>query len=120
MLQPIVSRLVFLAVKHPSGPQDQIFITVRQMRICLYGTTSLMRGRACRLQLLLALVSAVILGSESRGSRDHNLLSQIRDSLYPGGPGPRIYIPQEQGSLFVASYGLQGYGGGIRNRLHAG
>jgi hypothetical protein len=40
----------------------------------------------------------------------------------PGGPGPRIYIPQEQGgpvipqaldSLFVTSYDSQGYGGGI-------
>jgi hypothetical protein len=38
----------------------------------------LTRGRVCRLQLLLALVSAVILGSESRGTRDHILLSQIR------------------------------------------
>jgi hypothetical protein len=34
----------------------------------------------CRLQLLLALASAVILGSESRGTRDHILLFQIRDS----------------------------------------
>jgi hypothetical protein len=41
----------------------------------------------------------------------------------PGGPGPRIYICQEQGgpvypqalgSLSVASYDSQGYGGGIR------
>jgi hypothetical protein len=32
------------------------------------------------LQLLLALASAVILRSESSGSRDHILLSQIRDS----------------------------------------
>jgi hypothetical protein len=28
--------------------------------------------------------------------------------------------PQAVGSLFVASYGSQGYGGGIRTRLHAG
>jgi hypothetical protein len=35
--------------------------------------------RVCRLQLLLALAWAVILGSESRGSRKHILLSQIRD-----------------------------------------
>jgi hypothetical protein len=40
---------------------------------------SLTRGRACRLKLLLVLASAVILGSESRGSRGHILLSQIRD-----------------------------------------
>jgi hypothetical protein len=33
----------------------------------------------CRLQLLLSLASAVILGSESTGTRDHILLSQIRD-----------------------------------------
>jgi hypothetical protein len=38
-----------------------------------------MRGRVCCLQLLLALASAVILGFESRGTRDHILLFQIRD-----------------------------------------
>jgi hypothetical protein len=38
-----------------------------------------MRGRVCRLQLLLAVASAVILGSEPRGTRGHILLSQIRD-----------------------------------------
>jgi hypothetical protein len=40
---------------------------------------SLTRGRICPLQLLLALTSAVILCSESRGTRDHILLSQIWD-----------------------------------------
>jgi hypothetical protein len=45
-----------------------------------YVTSSLTRGSVCRLQLLLALASAVILGSESRGTHDHILLSQIRDS----------------------------------------
>jgi hypothetical protein len=40
---------------------------------------SLTRGRVCRLKLLLALISAVILRSESRGTRDQMLLSQIRD-----------------------------------------
>jgi hypothetical protein len=34
----------------------------------------------CRLQLLLLLASAVILRSDSRGTHDHILLSQIRDS----------------------------------------
>jgi hypothetical protein len=33
----------------------------------------------CHLQLLLALASAFILGSKSHGTRDHILLSQIRD-----------------------------------------
>jgi hypothetical protein len=36
-----------------------------------------MRGRVCILYMLLALASAVFLGSESLGSRDHILLSQI-------------------------------------------
>jgi hypothetical protein len=40
---------------------------------------SLTRGRVCRLQLLLALASANIFGSDFHGTRDHNLLSQIRD-----------------------------------------
>jgi hypothetical protein len=60
-----------------------------------------MRGWVCRLQLLLVLASAVILRSESCGTRDHVLLSEIRDSPKPGGPGPRIYIPQEQGGPVI-------------------
>jgi hypothetical protein len=43
---------------------------------------SLTRGRVCHLQLLLALASTVILGSESLGARDHILLSQIRDFTF--------------------------------------
>jgi hypothetical protein len=59
------------------------------------------------------LASAVILGSESLGTHDHILLSQIRDPPQPGGIAPRIYIPQAQGRLSVASYDPQDYGGGI-------
>jgi hypothetical protein len=47
--------------------------------VCSCGALSLTRGRVCRLQLLLALASTVIVWSESRGTRDHILLSQIRD-----------------------------------------
>jgi hypothetical protein len=65
--------------KAPIGGYNQIFITVKQLRVSWCGTFSLTRGRVCRLQLLLALASAVILGSETRGTRDHILLSQIRD-----------------------------------------
>jgi hypothetical protein len=74
------------------------------------------RGRVCRLQLLLVLASAVILGSESRGNHDHILLPQIRDSPYQEDQVP-IFIsprnrvtqlnPQALVSLFVASYGSQ-------------
>jgi hypothetical protein len=80
--------------------QDQNFITVRQLRVCWCGALSMRRGRVCRLHLLLVLASAVILGSESRGTHDHILLSQIQDPQ-PGGPDPHIYIPQEEGGPVV-------------------
>jgi hypothetical protein len=47
-------------------------------------------------------------------THDHILLSQIRDSPKPGCPGLRIHIPQALGSLSVAFYDSQGYGGGNR------
>jgi hypothetical protein len=87
-----------------------------------------MRGLVCRLQLLLAVASAVILGFESRVTHDHILLTEIRDSpnlegqvqvfIFPRNRVTRLY-PQTLGSLFIASYYSQGYGGGIPNRLHA-
>jgi hypothetical protein len=88
-----------------------------------------MRERACRLPLLLLLASAVILGSESRGTYDHILLCQIKDSIQPGEPGSRIYIPREQGGPviapgiglpFIASYDSQGCDRVIGTCLHPG
>jgi hypothetical protein len=82
-------------------------------------------GRVCRLQLLLAVASAAILGSESLRTRDHILLSQIRDSPNMEGQVP-VFIcprnrvaqlyPQALGSIFIASYDSQGYGGGTDRR----
>jgi hypothetical protein len=79
MLRPMVSWPVYLGIKHPSGAYDQIFITVKQLRVCWCGVLSLTREQVCRLQLLLALASTIIFGSESCGTRDRILLSQIWD-----------------------------------------
>jgi hypothetical protein len=77
-------------------------IFFRQLRFCNFVAPSLTRGRAFNLlvQLLLGLARAVILGSKSRRTHGHILLSLMRLSQ-PGGPGSRIYIPQEQGGLVI-------------------
>jgi hypothetical protein len=85
--------------------------------------------RVCRSKLLLALVSAVILRSKSRGTHDHILLSQILDCHNLDGEVPVFISPRNRvaqlyppglGSLFVASYDSHDCSGYIRTRLHTG
>jgi hypothetical protein len=103
-----------------------------QLNACGYSpyvTSTLTRGWVFRLQLLLVIASIVILRSEFRGTHDHILLSEIQDS-----PNLQVQVPifisprnrvawlytQALGSLFVASYDSQGYGGSIWPCLHTG
>jgi hypothetical protein len=101
-----------------------------QLNTCSYSpyvTISLMRRWVCRLQLLLALASAAVLRSESHGSHDQIILSQILYYAKLEGQVPVFTCPrnrvaqlycQEPSSIFAASYVSKGYGGGIRPRLH--
>jgi hypothetical protein len=77
MLRPTVFWSVCLVLKHPSGAQDQVLITVRQLRVCWCGAPSLTWGRICPLQMLLGLASAVILEYDSCATHDHILLSSM-------------------------------------------
>jgi hypothetical protein len=61
-----------------------------------YITSSLTRGWVCHLQWLLALASAVILRSESHGTHEHILLSQIRDSPNLEGQVPLCISPMNR------------------------
>jgi hypothetical protein len=92
MLRPTVSRPVCLGVKYPSGSYDQIFITVRQLRVCWCGALSLSDERS----------------AQSFSSPGPVVLAII------------FYCLKFETSLFVASYDSQGHGGGIRPRLHTG
>jgi hypothetical protein len=89
-----------------------------------YVTSSLTREWGCRLPLLLVFARAVFFRSESLGTHDQILLSQIRDSPNLEGQVPVFICPrkrearlyaQKLGYIFVASYD-----GGIRPRLHTG
>jgi hypothetical protein len=61
-----------------------------------YVTSSLTKEWVCRLQLLLALVSAFILRSVSRWTHDHILLSQIQDSPNLEGRVPVLISPRNR------------------------
>jgi hypothetical protein len=132
-IRPPVSRPVSHSVRPPSGTRDQFFflleIFFRQVRVCYFVAASPTRGRVCNLLLLLVLTSTVLLGSESRGTQDHILLSQFLRLPHLEGQVPVFISPRNRvaqlypralGSLSVVSYDSQGYGGGILSRLHTG
>jgi hypothetical protein len=143
-----VSLSVCLGIEHPCGTCDQILLPVGMLLPEICNLVSV--GRPLWPEDRSAVCSAITQWSESRRTRCHTLLSHLR-LPQTGGPGSRIYIPQEQGgqviplgtgfqapvfisprkgvaqlyprtigSVFVASYDSQGYGGGILTRRHTG
>jgi hypothetical protein len=101
MLRPTVSRLVCLGVKPSWGPRPE-FSYCWTVAVCWCVAPSLTRGRVCRLQLLLVLARAVILGFDSHRTHDYILLSQIRDSPNLEGQVPIFYILQGQGGSGIS------------------
>jgi hypothetical protein len=78
-------------------PMTRFLFSVWHLRVSWRGAPSLARRRVCNLlvRLLLGLARAVTIVSKPLRTDDHILLSTLR-LIQPGGPGPHIYIPQEQ------------------------
>jgi hypothetical protein len=87
----------FVLATSPLRTTTTIFVF--KLNICSYSsyvTSSLTRGWVCRLKLLMAFASALILGSEPRGTHDPILLSQIRDSHNLEGQVPVFLSPRNR------------------------
>jgi hypothetical protein len=80
-LRPTVSRPVWPGVRGPSATSDQFFflveISFKLLLLCYFVAPSLTRRRVCNLlvQFILGLARAVTLGSKSRRTHGHILLS---------------------------------------------
>jgi hypothetical protein len=96
-LRLTVSQSVCLGIEHPCETCNQILPPVGMLsEIC--GLVSV--GRPLWREDGSAICSVITQWSESRRTRSHTLLSHLRLSQ-PGGPGSRVYIPQEQGGPVI-------------------
>jgi hypothetical protein len=92
------SQSVCLGIEYPCGTCDQILFPFGMLlsEIC-----NLVSVRRCLWREDGPAICGVITQwSESLRTRNHTLLSRLR-LPQPGGPGSRIYIPQEQGGTVI-------------------
>jgi hypothetical protein len=117
-------RLVSQPVGLPSRTYVQIFFPV--LPIAGFFLCGALSEERMDLQFTRTIASRPCQSSRSRvpQNSDHILLSHLT-LPQPGGPGSRIYIPQEQGGPVISpDTGLpfrchsQGCGGGILSHLH--
>jgi hypothetical protein len=84
----------FVLVTNPLRPTNSNFIFQPNIYgYSPYVSSSLTRRWVCRLQLLLVLASAFILRSESRGTHDQILQSQIQVFSTWKARSPYLYLP---------------------------
>jgi hypothetical protein len=81
---------------------DQKFFKLNTCFHSPYLTSSLTRGWVCNLLLLLALATTVIRRHESRGTREHIILSRRRDSPNLEDQVSVFISPQEQGGPYIS------------------
>jgi hypothetical protein len=112
ILQPMVSRPVCLGVEHQFGAYDQILISLCLSIIFIVLHIRLPLWREDR----SIVSSAITHWSESHRTRNHTSLFHLRLAR---NRVAKLYL-WALGSLFVASYDSQGYGGGILTSIHTG
>jgi hypothetical protein len=93
-----VSQSVCLGIEYPCGTCDQILFPVGTLLSEICDLVSV--GRPLGREDGSAICSVITQWSESLRTRKHIILSHLR-LPQPGGPGSRIYIPQEQGGPVI-------------------
>jgi hypothetical protein len=83
------------------GPMRRLLLLSDSCGFVDLTATSLTKGRVCRLQSLLDYASAVILWSEFLSTQRPYFSVPDSGLPKPGGPGTRIYNPQENGDPVI-------------------